>query len=245
MKQGSDNMVVAICDDDLRELSILRTYLEEYRTPLGEHLILDSFQNGVGLIQALKSKQYDLLIIDILMPVMTGMEAAQEIRINNDYTPIIFLTSSPEFAVESYRVRAYDYLLKPIDRKLLFSALDHISTEQTFQNDSLAIKTPKTMMIIPFSQIEVVEINNKTLQFHLSNGSIKSVNGKLSDYEDFLLQRKEFIKVHRSYIVNMNLMQSFSNQSFLSLSGLSIPISRNVLRDVKETYVSFLRDVVH
>ena len=101
------------------------------------------------------------------------------------------------------------------------------------------------MMIIPFSQIEVVEINNKTLQFHLSNGSIKSVNGKLSDYEDFLLQRKEFIKVHRSYIVNMNLMQSFSNQSFLSLSGLSIPISRNVLRDVKETYVSFLRDVVH
>lgn len=104
-------MVVAICDDDLRELSILRTYLEEYRTPLGEHLILDSFQNGVGLIQALKSKQYDLLIIDILMPVMTGMEAAQEIRINNDYTPIIFLTSSPEFAVESYRVRAYDYLV--------------------------------------------------------------------------------------------------------------------------------------
>lgn len=237
-------MVVAICDDDLKELSLLRTYLEEYIMPSGEHLILDSFQNGVDLIQSLKGKQYDLLIMDILMPVMTGMQTAQEIRINNEKIPIIFLTSSPEFAVESYRVKAYDYLLKPIDKRLLYSDLDHISTEHTRQNDSLAIKTPKTMMIIPFSQIEVVEINNKTLQIHLSNGSIKSVNGKLSDYEDLLLQRKEFIKVHRSYIVNMNLMQTFSNQSFLSLTGLSIPISRNALRDVKETYISYLRDVI-
>lgn len=65
MQRGREHMVVAICDDDLKELSLLRTYLEEYIMPSGEHLILDSFQNGVELIQSLKGKQYDLLIIQL------------------------------------------------------------------------------------------------------------------------------------------------------------------------------------
>ena len=93
-------------------------------------------------------------------------------------------------------------------------------------------------------KIEAVEINNKTLQFHLTNGTVKSITGKLSDYEEALLCREEFIKVHRSYIINMSLMKSFSNHSFVSLSDVTIPISRNLQKQVKETYMSFLRAVI-
>lgn len=237
-------MTLAVCDDNLQELTIIKSFLIEYRTPSGEPILFDSFQTATELLTALHTKKYDALLMDIIMPDTTGMEAAKEIRNNSNEIPIIFLTSSPEYAVESYRIKALDYLLKPIDKKLLFAALDTICSQLSSPNDSLAIKTAKAMLLLPFAQIEAVEINNKTLQFHLTNGTVKSITGKLSDYEEALLCREEFIKVHRSYIINMSLMKSFSNHSFVSLSDVTIPISRNLQKQVKETYMSFLRAVI-
>ncbi len=237
-------MTLAVCDDNLQELTIIKSFLIEYRTPSGEPILFDSFQTATELLTALHTKKYDALLMDIIMPDTTGMEAAKEIRNNSNQIPIIFLTSSPEYAVESYRIKALDYLLKPIDKKLLFAALDTICSQLSSPNDSLAIKTSKAMLLLPFTQIEAVEINNKTLQFHLTNGTVKSITGKLSDYEEALLCREEFIKVHRSYIINMSLMKSFSNHSFVSLSDVTIPISRNLQKQVKETYMSFLRAVI-
>ena len=237
-------MAIAVCDDNLKELTIIKSFLVEYHTPSGETVLSDSFQTAAELLTALNVKKYDALLMDIIMPGTAGMEVAREIRNNGNQIPIIFLTSSPEYAVESYRIKALDYLLKPIDKKLLFAALDTICSQLSSPNDSLAIKTSKAMLLLPFAQIEAVEINNKTLQFHLTNGTVKSITGKLSDYEEALLCREEFIKVHRSYIINMSLMKSFSNHSFVSLSDVTIPISRNLQKQVKETYMSFLRAVI-
>ena len=237
-------MKLAVCDDNLQELTIIKAFLTEYHTPYGEPILFDSFQTATELLTALNTKKYDALLMDIIMLGTTGMEVAKEIQNNSNQIPIIFLTSSPEYAVESYRIKALDYLLKPIDKKLLFAALDTICSQLSSPNDSLAIKTSKAMLLLPFTQIEAVEINNKTLQFHLTNGTVKSITGKLSDYEEALLCREEFIKVHRSYIINMSLMKSFSNNSFVSLSNVTIPISRKLQKQVKETYISFLRSVM-
>ena len=74
----------------------------------------------------MQKENYDVLLLDIIMPGLNGIGAAREIRENDRSIPIIFLTSSPEFAVESYRVRAFDYLLKPVNGEELFRSLDNI-----------------------------------------------------------------------------------------------------------------------
>lgn len=237
-------MTLAVCDDNLEELTIIESFLREYRTPSGNSILFDCFHTADELLAAFHAKKYDGLLMDIIMPGTTGMEAAREIRKNCNQIPIIFLTSSPEYAVESYRIRTLDYLMKPIDKKLLFAALDTIYSQLSLPNDFLTIRTAKAMEVIPYAQIEAVEINNKTLLFHLANGTVKSITGKLSDYEKNLLCRDEFIKVHRSYIINMSLMKSFSSQYFKTLSNVMIPISRNLQKQVKDAYMSFLRDMI-
>ena len=100
----------------------LLSFLEEYRLTRDGSLTYDIFTNATDLLETIPVHHFDLLLLDILMPGITGMDAAREIRQTNSTIPIIFLTSSSEYAVESYRVNAADYLLKPLDADKLFSS---------------------------------------------------------------------------------------------------------------------------
>lgn len=123
---GSNAMHIALCDDSRAELSRLTFLLEEYRLKRDGSLTYDIFTNATDLLETIPVHHFDLLLLDILMPGITGMDAAREIRQTNSTIPIIFLTSSSEYAVESYRVNAADYLLKPLDADKLFPVLDKL-----------------------------------------------------------------------------------------------------------------------
>ena len=105
-------MKIAICDDDNRDLLQIASLLESYRHDRKAVLSYASFQNATELLVSLESREYDLLLLDVLMPGVNGIQAAREIREHNSRMEIVFLTSSPEFAVESYNVRAHYYLFK-------------------------------------------------------------------------------------------------------------------------------------
>lgn len=219
--------------------------LDSYVMPGGDAVRCDVYENALDLLSALPSQHYDVLLMDILMPGFNGIEAARDIRKFNEEIPIIFLTSSPEFAVESYRVHAFDYLMKPVDAKELFKGLDRIFTmKRESVSHSLTIHTAKAVHVIPLSKLEYVEIDNRTLLFHLVDGDVKSVLGRLSDYEERLLSHPNFLKVHRSYVINMELMKALSKNSFVTMTGKNIPISRNLLADVQKQYVNYLHSAI-
>ena len=119
-------MHIAVCDDDQNELSRVSSLLEDYRRERGGYLTYETFHSATELLETMRSRRYDLLLLDIFMPGVTGMEAAGEIRLTDGELPIVFLTSSREFAVESYRVNAVDYLLKPARQDTIFSLLDRL-----------------------------------------------------------------------------------------------------------------------
>ena len=100
------------------------------------------------------SREYDLLLLDVLMPGVSGMQAAREIRERNSRTEIVFLTSSPEYAVESYSVRAHYYLLKPVTEEKLFPILDRLMTDLKKTGDALHIKTQRSVVNLPYVKIE-------------------------------------------------------------------------------------------
>lgn len=121
---------IAICDDSKQERQILaalfKRYQELHATPLQIHI----FQNGFSLLDAIdQGKRFDITILDILMPGENGIEIARNIRASGTDTEIIFLTSSPEYAVDSYEVKAQNYLLKPVTEEKFFVSIDSILAE--------------------------------------------------------------------------------------------------------------------
>lgn len=238
-------MKIGICEDDVTHQNLLTAALDSYRTPAGEHIQYDIYCNGLELLASINTNLYDALLLDILMPGFTGIDTAREIRESNKNIPIIFLTTSDEFAIESYRVHAIDYLIKPVNQNTLFETLNRIYTltENTLEK-SIVAQTSKAIFVFSLSEIEFVEINNRTLSFHIIDGTVKSISGRLSDYEDVLLRHSEFLKVHRSYIINMDFMKTLNQRSFITLTGDEVPVSRNLLPDIRRRYIEHLHSAI-
>ena len=231
---------IAVCDDSRELLEKVEKDLLEYESVRSTPVTVHTYTNAVDLLDGLKKTDYDILILDIIMPGFTGMQAAHEIRKFNEEIKIIFLTSSKEFAIESYSVGAYYYLLKPVLKEKLFSVLDKVVSEITSKQESCVIYTHMGIVNIPFARIECLEVYNKHLVFHLSDGSTKETRGALTDYENVFLERKEFLKIHRSYILNMDYIHSIEAGEIATYSGKRFPVSRLLAKDIKEHYMNYM-----
>lgn len=231
---------IAVCDDDVRELSLLVNLITRYQDEKKAALKYTPFTNALDLLETLRGSTYDILLLDVLMPGLNGMEAAREIRTFDAAMKIIFLTTSPEFAVESYAVDAYYYLLKPVTPEKLFPVLDKLWLEAQKAETALLIKSASGLTRIPFHTLEFLEVLNKKLYFHLTNGNVKAISGSLADFETELLNREEFIKVHRSCIVNMACIRELSAGGLTTCARQSVPVSRLLYRQVREAYMRYL-----
>ena len=102
-------MRIAVCDDDPQILLEVLSRLASYQVQRQTELFCQSFGNAIDLLMSMDRENYDLLFLDVLMPGLSGIQAAREIRQKNENIKIVFLTSSPEYAVESYSVQAVSY----------------------------------------------------------------------------------------------------------------------------------------
>lgn len=194
-------MYIAVCDDQIEELDVLTNLLDIWQEEHKTALRYQTFQSASELLNAAKEEQFSLYLLDVMMPGPNGMAAAREIRGFDEAAEIVFLTSSPGFAYESYGVRALDYLLKPVQPEVLFSILDKLFLREQRQQEGLTLKCGSTLIRVPFYQLEFVETMDKHLYFHLTDGQLREVAGPLREYEDVLLARSEFMRIGRSYIV--------------------------------------------
>lgn len=231
---------IAICDDDLQELVRISKLIGRYQDKKKIALQYEIFSSAMELLETMQKGIYDVLLLDVLMPGLNGMQAAHEIRTFDNEIKIIFLTSSPEYAIESYSVNAYYYFIKPATVEKLFPILDRLILDMRRLEETLPIRTSSGMMRIPFCRLEFLEIISKKLFFHLTDGSIKEISGTLSEFETELLCHVEFIKVHRSYIVNMGCIQELGSKELITYSGQSIPISRLLYGQVRKAYMENL-----
>lgn len=231
---------IAVCDDNRQMLDKVEGILQNYRKINDVPMSIDTYESAIELMDALRKNDYGILILDIIMPGFTGMQAAQEIRKFNEEIKIIFLTSSKEFAIDSYAVDAYYYLLKPVKEEALFPLIDKIILERKARNQVCVIYTPMGIVNIPFAKIECLEVYNKHLVFHLSDGSNKEIRGSMSDYEEAFLSRTEFKKIHRSYILNMDYISSIEPTTIKTYSGKEFPVSRLLVRDIKDQYMNYM-----
>ncbi len=235
-------MKIAICDDDKQELLQINRLVDECLSCVSaeEKIEVHSFGSSIELIAELESgKHFDVFLLDVIMPNINGMELASEIRIKDQVAKIIFLTSTSEFAVESYSVGAFQYLLKPLQKDKLFSVFKKAYTDICCGlNQFIAVKTKTGLSKVFLHQLTYVEVMGRTVYFHQKGGVTIESTSTISQVEAVLLLDKRFVKPHRSYIVNLDYIKNLSRDGFTTINNVLIPISRNVFKEVKQAYIN-------
>ena len=233
---------IAICDDSKQERQILaalfKRYQELHATPLQIHI----FQNGFSLLDAIdQGKRFDITILDILMPGENGIEIARNIRASGTDTEIIFLTSSPEYAVDSYEVKAQNYLLKPVTEEKFFASMDSILGELDEKDTASFIiyTTEKQYSRIRVSSLVYGEVTHRTITLHLADQTMISAVMTFTEFQDILKAYPDFIYPHRSYAVNMNYIQYVTKSDIILTDGQKIPLSRNNYTKISEQFLNF------
>lgn len=231
---------IAVCDDNGEFLSKAMELIEKWAEHRDIPVELYSFGNGDDLIAKASSERMDIVFLDIVMPLLNGMDTARELRQSDTSVMIVFLTSSPEFALESYEVKAQGYLLKPVSYEKMKQTLDDCAEAFEKEPKNLVLKTAHGYRKIYYHDIEYVEAQNKKVIFFLRNGDKAEVSEPLYAFEDRLTDSAGFFKCHRSYLVNLLNADRFSNTDIITKSGRTVPIARGLAKAFKEAYFALM-----
>lgn len=210
-----------IVDDEPLAQTVIQRYIEQ---TAGLHL-LEKCANAIEAFNALQKHQVDLMFLDIKMPVISGLELLRKLK----HRPaVIFTTGFTDYAMEGYELDVIDYLLKPVTfqrfNKALAKYLKQTGIAAVEQNNYIYIKVSGKLVKVPFSEIlyaeslkdymKIVTVNDRLIT-HLTMKSLVS-----------LLPAATFIRIHRSFIVNITLADSISRKEII-LQGTSIPVGNN------------------
>lgn len=235
---------IAVCDDDLSALNEINALLEQYRSEHNQEIIYAAFHSPLEILAEIeKGTRPDILLLDVIMPGENGINVAREIRQYDDTVKIIFLTSSAEFAVESYTVGAYFYQMKPICEKDFFRLMDSVISDcEKAQHCGLIVHSKSGITRIDLHKLEYCEIIGHTLFFHLDNGKTIESIGSMDELCGKLTQYDNFLRPHRSFLVNMEYIQNISYKAIIMDDLTEIPIPHGKCSEIKSRYLEYVFD---
>lgn len=227
-------MNIAICDDLSKERAMIAGHLCAYFSKPK----LSEFENGAELVHAHKQDRFDLILLDMLMPGLNGIQTAEKIRTFDEHTPIVFATTTEDFAVQSYRVLAFDYLLKPVTADAMAQCLSRftklVPDKRFFSVNYMGVRTD-----ILLSNIVYLESELRKVIFHLAGGERIVVTAKLEEFLS-LCDEPDFCRCHKSFLVNLGYVDTISGEDFCMSGGTSLRISRTFLSDAKKAYFDYV-----
>ncbi len=233
---------IAVCDDNIDELSNMVQLINLYRTSKNFNCEYAAFPNGFELVSTLeKGKRFDIYCLDIIMPGFTGIDVAKEILTFDKTAPILFFTSSPEFALESYSVKAINYILKPISKEKLFFTFDELleQIKSVKDEDAVIVKSNEGIQKIVISNLAFAEVIGRNVFYHLRSGKVIECTEAFSSVCDNLLKYGCFIKPHRSYLVNMQYVDTIENHQITLQTLSSVPVAQGKAKEIKQQYLNY------
>ena len=236
-------MRVVICDDELLQREELREYIYKVFEEVKEELELLIFKSAE---EVLKEKYVlnhtDIFILDIKMDEVSGMDLAKIIRKENDISEIIFITSLVDYIQEGYIVRAYRYLLKPINyEELKTHLLSCINDIKKKKDNFMMIENKGIVHKVPINEIMYIEVIKKELTIHTKHTNYKTKSSM--DKVEKELEKFKFYRCHKSYLVNMKYIETIDKNEII-INGNKIPASKHRISDFKKKFTLLLGDII-
>lgn len=234
---------IAICDDDSRDRERVLSFVDEYLKEKGVAATVRTFDHPDALIEECGKFRPHIYILDIVMPMLTGIQAARELRWNQPDAQIIFATSEKSFALESFDVNPINYILKPVDRDKLFSTLDLAASRvDTGHERSVAVKSKGGFKYISIDDILYIEYRNHLVSYHLQSGEVISpptLRIGFTEYMEKTHKEDDFIRCHESIAVKTAAIDKLSKTGIILSNKEEIPVSKSRYQEVMDKYMDF------
>lgn len=229
---------ICICDDDTKQ----RTYLADivcswakrnrHLTELKQYADAKAF-----LFDYSGEKDFDILLLDIEMPEMNGVELAKAVRRENEAVQIVFITGYYEYFSDGFDVSALHYLIKPVNAGKLCAVLDRAADHLAYRQRSVLLSTSEGDIKVALADIRYVEAQNVYVVIHTVHGDyrMRISLGKFSEQLD-----ETFFKVHRSYVAGLKYIRKITHTGITLIDGETLPISRGLYDSVHAALIKYL-----
>ena len=231
-------MNIAIIEDSGQELSLLERCLQSYLSSRQVYRVIDTYTSGEAFLENWPSKSYDLVFLDILMECISGIEVARKIRETDSECLLIFISSSKEYALQGFEVRAFDYLLKPLSEERFQKTMDLCQNELAKHIRYIEVKESRTLVKIPLNEIIYTDYYNHYIQIHTAARLIRSYQ-QFDVFSPLLLCYPQFLCCYRNCIVNMDHVDSVDKHDFVMENGERVPITRGNRNSIYQQYADY------
>ena len=228
---------VAIVEDEQEAAQQLRQHLTRFGTENGLPIETTWFPDGAQLVGEYHHV-WDLLLLDIDMPVMNGLETARSIRAADPDVGIIFITNLAQYAINGYEVNALDYLLKPVNYYALAMKLRRALRLLRVGGDAaLMLKRDGDMLRVPLARLYYIESFDHSLHYHTADGEFETTGAATMASLEKELVPKGFVRCHNCYLANLRMVDGLRG-NMLVVAGQELPVSRNRRRAVVEALLA-------
>ncbi|MCL2189842.1 MAG: LytTR family DNA-binding domain-containing protein [Defluviitaleaceae bacterium] len=234
------NLRLAICDDEAPQRLYLHGIVTKFAQTRATSVIIDVFESAEQFLLG-SATEYDIILLDIQMGALNGVELAHKIRKENERTAIIFITALPDFVQEGYEVSALHYLTKPVSENKLLEVLDKAAarfSKEAQEKPSLLLPVDGAQRRIPLADILYIE----SLAHYVLITTVTHVhNVKMPISKLEALLDANFIHCHRSYIANIRHISKITKTDITFENGKEIPLSRRLYGTVNKAFAAHVR----
>ncbi len=214
---------IAVCDDEAPMREKIASLVTGWARERSHDISLSQFSSSESFLFHYEEKaEFDILLLDIEMGEMNGIDLAKKLRQKDKRLQIIFLTGYSEYISEGYEVAALHYLLKPIRPEKLFATLDRAAENLKTAARTLTVVTAEETVLLPLSEIRYAEVLRNYTTIHAEEDY--TVKMPLQELEKSL--DESFFRVGRSYLVNLRRISRITRSEILLRTGESIPLPR-------------------
>lgn len=235
---------IILCDDEEKDLQQLvdltMGYLQHYEN---RPFLVGKTTSALQLLsETERGICYDIYILDIMMEEADGLRLGKAIRESNPRGMIIYVTSSPEYALGAFQIYASGYLMKPVEKEVFEECLDRV-VSQMRPKRFYTMKTKSGVINIDLGKLVWIEAVSRIMYFHMEDGQVHESSYIRQTFEsqlEVLFQDGRFLQPHKSFVINMEYVEKVAARDFLMADGTAVPISRNNLASAKKRYLEYL-----
>ena len=232
-------MMIGIVDDTAKDREILKEMLNRYFEGAGSRPEMEEFQSGEEFLAAYVPERYQIIFFDIYMGGLTGMETAREVYRQDKNCRLIFFTSTADYAVDSYQVRAAYYLMKPLKYEELCQVLDTLGIREEKKDETISVHLKGGVVgEVLLGDILYVDCLRRMVRIHRED-RILNVLDRLADIAACLEPYPSFLCCNRGIYVNMDWVRELGDDSLILKNGEELPIRIRGRGEVKRRYMRY------